>query len=229
MKARTLFTDRFGGVSSHPYESFNFALHVGDDPLIVAKNRAILASQIGVEISKVHYMNQVHGKEVALIDTSTAHSPSPTADALFTTEPGIALVVLTADCIPLLLLSDRAIAAVHVGRKGLVERIAPETIRAFREHGIEPDEITAVMGASICGRCYEVDIQMYDVVVARIPECATSREKHTLDLIAGLQAQLGEYGITPTIDRRCTAEDSSLFSYRRDDVTGRQASVVILQ
>ena len=229
MKARTLFFDRSGGVSAHPYQSFNIALHVGDDPNAVSKNRALLASHIGIDISRLHFMNQVHGKDVSLIRRENPINPSSTCDALFTTEPGIALVVMTADCIPLLLTSDRAVAAVHVGRKGLVEGVATETIKVFGDHGIKPDEISATMGASICGSCYEVDQAMYDDVVAQFPECATSRENRSLDLIAGLQAELKKYGISPVIDRRCTAEDPSLFSYRRDDVTGRQASVVLLQ
>ena len=229
MKARTFFTDRSGGVSSRPYDSLNLALHVGDDPVVVAANRAILATQQGLEISSIHYMNQVHGNVVAIIDRGSSATNSPTADALFTTEPGIALVVLTADCIPLLLTSDRAVAAVHVGRKGLVEGVARETLKVFSDHGIQPSEISALMGASICADCYEVDREMYADVVAKIPETATSEDQHCLDLISGLQAQLNEYGISPSIDHRCTAEEDSLFSYRRDDLTGRQASGVILQ
>lgn len=228
MKARTYFTDRFGGVSSAPYNDFNLALHVGDDPQIVLENRRRLAAHLDLDPSRVHYMNQVHGRDISIITSATSHENSASVDGLFTTDPGVALVVLTADCIPLLLSSDRAVAAVHVGRKGLVAEIALEAIKLFHSHDIQSEEISAVMGASICKDCYEVDQAMYDDVVAKIPESATSREKRSLDLISGLEAQLQRFGIDVSIDRRCTAEDPNLFSYRRDDVTGRQASAVVL-
>jgi YfiH family protein len=229
MKARTYFTDRCGGVSSGSYSELNLATHVGDKLDDVLINREKFAHLLGVEKSHVYYMNQVHGHAISVITPLSDSTLAPSVDALFTTEPGRALVVLTADCIPLLLTSDRAVAAVHVGRKGLVERIAVETIKIFHSHGIASEEITATMGASICRDCYEVDLPMYDDVVKQIPECATTREKHTLDLISGLEAQLAEFGMKATIDRRCTCEDPNLFSYRRDDATGRQASAVILE
>ncbi len=226
--ARALFTDRHGGVSTGAFRDFNLALHVGDNPTSVVENRNILARSLGVDPAQVFYMNQVHGKDVATI-TSASDSTNPASvDALFTTEPGLALVVLTADCIPLLMYSKGAIAAVHVGRKGLVAGIATEVIDLFAEQNISADQISAELGASICGGCYEVEMEMYRDVVAQIPATATDEERHCLDLVSGLHSQLESAGIRSVISTRCTFEDDNYFSYRRDDRTGRQGSVVML-
>jgi len=108
MKARTYFTDRCGGVSSGSYSELNLATHVGDKLDDVLINREKFAHLLGVEKSHVYYMNQVHGHAISVITPLSDSTLAPSVDALFTTEPGRALVVLTADCIPLLLTSDRA-------------------------------------------------------------------------------------------------------------------------
>ena len=117
--ARRLFTNRLGGVSKPPFESFNLALHVGDDQNAVAENRTRLAALVGVSPDRLFFMNQVHGRDVAIIDELSDANIAPSVDALFTKVPGLALVTLIADCVPVLLYSEGAIAAVHIGRKGL--------------------------------------------------------------------------------------------------------------
>jgi YfiH family protein len=143
------FTDRTGGLSTGAFLSNNVATHVGDEVATVLANRARLESDLGLPIQ---FMNQVHGDVVATIGSEIV--AAPTADALITQKAGIGLAVMVADCIPLLLSNARSVAAVHVGRKGLMNEVAMSAIQAMRS--IDSSEITAVVGPSICGQCYEV-------------------------------------------------------------------------
>ena len=216
------FTNRTGGVSTGAFSSLNLALHVGDDPARVLKNRRILSQEVG----KHQYMEQVHGNRVVIIEAvSDEH---PTADALVTGIPGVALAVMVADCIPLLLSSKVAVAAVHVGRKGLMNSVALGAIAAMREIGAT--EISAIVGPSICGRCYEVSQEIFDEVTALHPAAAATTLSGTpsLDLPAALMKVLQDEGISISSDQGCTVEDPTLFSYRRDGATGRQAGIVWL-
>ncbi len=217
------FTDSHGGVSEGNYTSLNLGDHVGDSLQSVAKNREIISEKFGA----TQYMNQVHGNRVAVIEEVT--DEVPTADALITGIPGITLAVMVADCIPLILSSKHSVAAVHVGRKGLVNRVAEKTIEIMRE--ISDQEITATLGPAICGKCYEVSQDIFDEVVASHPAAATrtSANNPSLDLVAGLITDLKSLGIK-SIDNqsRCTVESDDLFSYRRSAITGRQAGLVWL-
>lgn len=226
--AQTRFTSRTGGVSNGAFADFNLALHVGDKPDSVNANRARLSELTGISKARTFYMNQVHGAEVFEVRASSISATTPTADALFTTEPGVALVVLTADCIPLLLSSPTAIAAVHVGRKGLVAGVLDSTLACFAQSGAAGAEITAELGAAICGDCYEVDLQTYREVTRAHPATATDEARHHLDLIAGVLAALNRVGARTLVSQDCTVHSPGYFSYRRDRVTGRQAGVIWL-
>ena len=224
--SRSLFTSREGGVSSAPYESFNLATHVGDEPTKVIENRKILAQRFGMGLKDIFFMNQVHGRDVAVINEDSQSSELPRVDALFTTRKGVALVVLIADCIPLLLHSERAVAAVHVGRQGLVKGVFQATLDLFQSHGITSSEMRAELGPSICGQCYEVGGAMYDDITKQIP--ATASTDSCLNIEAGLVSLLEEKGIAWSSLGECTAHNNAYFSYRRDRVTGRQAGVITL-
>ena len=224
--SRSLFTSREGGVSSAPYESFNLATHVGDELTKVLANREILAQRFGMDLENIFFMNQVHGRDVAVIDEHSRSSELPTVDALFTTRKELSLVVLVADCIPLLLHSERAVAAVHVGRQGLVKGVFEATLDLFKSHGITSSEMRAELGPSICGQCYEVDGAMFDDVTNQIP--ATASTDSCLNIEAGLVSLLEENGIAWSSLGECTAHNNAYFSYRRDGVTGRQAGVITL-
>jgi len=226
--AKTLFTSRMGGVSSAPYDSLNLAAHVGDDPGDVEKNREILGSLIGVPRNQIFFMNQVHGNEVAIIERGSNPNFAPSVDALFTTEPEFALVTLIADCTPLLLKSDRAVAAVHVGRKGLVAEVFEATLKVFQDHGITNAEISGEIGPSICRDCYEVDLATYREVVSSNPESATDEKRRCLDVSGGLQARMRSAGVRLRASDICVNHTPGYFSYRRDGVTGRQAGVIWL-
>jgi YfiH family protein len=216
------FTKRTGGASLGAFASLNLGTHVGDELELVIKNREILRSEVG----PVQFMNQVHGDRIALIEEVT--DEIPTADALVTGIPGIALAVMVADCIPLLLSSPESVAAVHVGRKGLVNEVTRKTISLMRDMGAS--EITAIIGPAICGSCYEVSDDVLQEVIAIYPMAASHTPQGTLalDLPTALISVLNDEGIDVSNEFVCTVESSEHFSYRRDGVTGRQAGVIWL-
>ena len=209
-------------MSLAPYESFNLALHVGDDPEVVAENRSQLSRIAG----KVQFMNQIHGDSFVVVEE--LENVDPICDALITTRRGLALAVLVADCIPLLLSSSKVVAAVHVGRKGLMSSITLSVIEQMRSLGA--DSIHAQLGASICGQCYEVPASMADEVLHAHPDAfALTREGNpALDLSRALISELVGAGITYEASGICTLEDDLYFSYRRHNITGRNAGVIWL-
>lgn len=229
MRIRRVVTTREGGRSKAPYDSFNLADHVGDDPADVAANRARLASELGLGERNLAWMEQVHGRTVAVVDGSE-QEPAPATDALVTSAPGVALVALVADCVPVLLGDPEAgvVAAVHAGRVGARIGVIPAAIKAMCEQGASNDRIEALLGPSICGSCYEVPAAMVTDVEAHLPGSAAKSRGGTpsLDLRAGLWRQLADEGIAKIgVDPRCTVEDPALFSYRRQSVTGRIAAI----
>ena len=216
------FTNRTGGASSGAFASLNLGTHVTDNLESVLANRALLAKEIG----PIQYMSQVHGNRVAIIEEVT--DEDPTADALVTGIPGVSLAVQVADCIPLLLHSNQSVAVVHVGRKGLVNGVALVALDVMRDMG--SSQITAIIGPSICGSCYEVSQEIHDEVVALHPAASARTPQGTpaLDLPAALRAVLLGAGLSIVDEFRCTHESDDLFSYRRDGVTGRQAGIIAL-
>lgn len=229
---RGLFTSRIGGFSSDPYSGFNLANHVGDDANSVLRNRELLSSLIGMRPDQLFFMNQVHGNKVYVVDQGSDSKAAPEADALFTTRRDVALVVLVADCIPLLLHSKSAVAAVHVGRKGLASKVFAATLEIFAAHGVSPNEISAEIGPSICAKCYEVDEDVYREVTSIVPQSAcdfrSAKDKPCLDLPKGLKAQLDAAGIKWSSEDKCTNHEEDYFSYRKSGITGRQAGVISL-
>lgn len=196
----------------------NLGAHVGDDPAVVASNRALLGP--------TQFMNQVHGYEVVVI--SHLLDQDPTCDAMITMTRGIQLAVMVADCIPLLLISKEAVAAVHVGRAGLVNRVAIKTLHQMRSLGAI--EVHAILGPSICGRCYEVPFDMQQDVIADHPRAyaTTGHGTPSLDLPAALIADLLSEGVSYEASAVCTLEDPLYYSHRRNNPTGRFAGVVSL-
>ena len=200
------------------YESLNFGFHVGDDPAAVIANRALFGD--------TQFMNQVHGNELVVIDHVL--DQEPTCDALITTTKGISLAVMVADCIPLLLISQEVVAAVHVGRAGLVNKVAIKALHHMRTLGAI--EVHAILGPSICGRCYEVPFDMQQDVIADNPRAFSTTPQGTpaLNLPAGLIADLTAEGVSYEASPICTKEDPLYYSHRRDNPTGRFVGVVSL-
>lgn len=229
------FTTRSGGASASPWDSLNLALHVGDDPVDVRANRSNVAGRIGVD--RIAFPEQVHGAEVAqLVDAGSVElSRWPGGvgcDAIVTAERGVALGVLVADCMPVLLADPGAgvVGAAHAGRRGLAAGVLRTTLDAMSGLGAEAARIVAVVGPSICGRCYEVPERMRAEIDAAVPgtACETSAGTPGLDLVAGAISVLRAAGVTATATRICTAEDARFYSYRRDGRTGRFAGIVML-
>jgi len=218
----SLFTDRHGGVSLAPYDSLNLAFHVGDNRDYVFENRTSLS----LPVTDIQFMNQIHGDEIAIVDSIS--EIDPTCDALITTTPGFAVAVLVADCIPLLLSSPSVVAAVHVGRKGLVNRIALKVVAHMRALGAT--SIHAQLGASICGECYEVPADMAEEVSRMHPTAFSQTKISTpaLNLSRALIADLTSVGIKSDASSVCTFENENYFSYRRDSITGRSAGIIWL-
>ncbi|MER5180839.1 peptidoglycan editing factor PgeF [Streptomyces sp. NPDC002896] len=234
--AHFAFTDRWGGVSAAPYEELNLGGAVGDDPEAVRTNRELAAKSLGLDPAGVVWMNQVHGADVAVIEGpwGTAANPAiPAVDAIVTSRRGLALAVLTADCVPVLLADPVAgiAAAAHAGRPGMVAGVVPAAVEAMVKLGAEPDRITARTGPAVCGRCYEVPDAMRAEVAAVEPAAyaETSWGTPAVDVAAGVHAQLERLGVR---DREqapvCTLESGDHFSYRRDRTTGRLAGYVWL-
>ncbi|MER8221838.1 peptidoglycan editing factor PgeF [Streptomyces sp. NPDC094143] len=232
--AHFAFTDRWGGVSAAPYEELNLGGAVGDDPDAVRTNRELAAKSLGVEPDRVVWMNQVHGADVVVVDEPWGSSPEiPSVDAIVTTRRGLALAVLTADCVPVLLADPVAgiAAAAHAGRPGMIAGVVPAALRAMTDLGAEPSRIVARTGPTVCGRCYEVPEDMRAEVSAVEPAAyaETSWGTPAVDVSAGVHAQLERLGVR---DRErspvCTRESRDHFSYRRDRTTGRLAGYVWL-
>ena len=223
-------TTHEGGHSVAPYDTFNLGDHVGDDPAAVEANRRRLADNIGVAFDRLIWMEQIHSRNVTVVDGPT-DVPVPATDALVTTVPGIALATLSADCVPVLLSDDEAgvIAAVHAGRIGARIGIVPRVLDVMVEQGARVDRIGAFLGPAASGRQYEVPAAMQADVEKFLPGSATRTVKGTpgLDLRAGLRKQLLDAGVAGVAeDPRCTIEDQTLFSHRRQAPTGRLAAVI---
>ncbi|HUR74391.1 MAG TPA: peptidoglycan editing factor PgeF, partial [Sporichthya sp.] len=221
------------GGSLPPYAELNLGSHVGDDLRTVGANRAAVASAVGLAPERLVFMEQVHDRNVVLVD-GPRETP-PVADALVTRTPGLALVVLVADCVPVLLADAAAgvVAAAHAGRKGVELGVVGAALQVMQDCGARPERIRVRLGPSIGGCCYEVPEQMQREVAAAAPGAGAARTRAgtpSLDLRAGLAAQLAELGIADVgLTGGCTQDDTDFFSYRRDHVTGRFAGLVWLE
>ena len=231
------FTDRHGGVSGAPYDSLDLAWAGGDDSEALAENRRLLmldfapdADPAADPTADLAYLQQVHGADVVVVDEQRldAWGP-PRADGLVTAERGVTLMVRAADCVPVLLADDTGsvVGAAHCGRPGLVAGVVPATVAAMRDTGA--GALTAWIGPYVCGRCYEVPQDMQDDVAAVEPSsrATTSWGTPSVDVGAGVRAQLERDGVAVVDLSTCTRESPDLFSYRRDGTaSGRQAGIV---
>jgi YfiH family protein len=229
VRIRRVVTTRAGGVSAKPYDSFNLGDHVGDDPAAVAANRGRLAHDLKLSDDHVVWMEQVHGRTVTVVDGPRTGAAEAT-DVLVTAEPGVAVAVLTADCVPVLLADPVAgiVSAVHAGRVGARIGVVPTALQAMKDLGARVDRVEVLLGPAVCGKCYEVPPAMQADVEKHLPGSASRTRSGTsgLDLRAGLWEQLAAVGVAKIgIDPRCTAEDRSLFSHRREGTTGRLAAL----
>jgi YfiH family protein len=239
---RHFISTRTGGYSNPPYNSLNLALHVGDDPDKVLKNRKRLAEAIGIPLDHSTIAKQVHSGTVTVISeemkgrgSTNQEDAVEATDAMVTDVPGICLIILVADCVPMLFFDpDRnVIAAAHAGWRGTLQSIALHTVRAMENHfGCSPQDILVGMGPSIGPCCYEVGPEVIAQVKAVLSSCQEYIHHESkdgngyLDLQKANRDQLVRAGIRrENIEtaNQCTCHNAHIFySYRHQHgETGR--------
>ncbi|HZP30122.1 MAG TPA: polyphenol oxidase family protein [Acidimicrobiia bacterium] len=229
--ARVAWTDRHGGVSTPPYDTANLSAASADDAASVAENRRRLATRLElVDPARWWWLRQVHGNDVVHAHGDPPSIP-PTADAALTTDVGVPLVVLTADCAPIVLATDGAVAVVHSGWQGLLAGVVERAVQALRDVASSP-RVIAWVGPCIHPARYEFGRADLDRLVAELGtavEGVTDWGTPALDLPGGVRAALVRAGVDDVHDVDvCTAASTDHFSHRRDAETGRQALVAVL-
>lgn len=224
-RVRACVTTRQGGVSAAPFDSFNLGDHVGDDPAAVACNRQHLRDVLGCQPI---WLEQVH----SCVAVKALPGVCATADASWSETPGEACAVLTADCLPVLF-CDRAgsvVAAAHAGWRGLAGGVLESTVAAMRT---APGDILAWMGPAIGPHAFEVGDDVREIFVASHPEAAAAFAPHApgkwlADIYRLARIRLQHAGVQDVYGGgRCTfGEADRFYSYRRDGVTGRMASLI---
>lgn len=225
---RAISTTRTGGYGSGSYASLNLAAHVGDEAATVARNRALLVERAALPETP-RWLKQVHGTRVVLASSVRAGSE---ADAVITDRFDTVCGVLTADCLPVLICaqSGAAVAAVHGGWRGLTGGVIESSVAAFGEFGTAPGTLLAWLGPAISMRAYEVGGDVRDALDTQ--DLAAIRPNDNgrwqLDLYELARLRLRRAGITAISGgEHCTfGEPDSFFSYRRDGVCGRQATLI---
>ena len=230
-RVKAMITTREGGVSSPPYDSLNLASHVGDEPSVVTQNRALLRESCGLP-SEPFWLQQVHGCEV--VDAASGH-PGCEADAVYSRTPGQVCAVMTADCLPLLM-TDRAgseVCAVHAGWRGLAEGVVESAVSRFTA---ETQELLVWLGPAIGPQAFEVGEDVYRAFVSQWADDAQAfkrndRGRWLADIYQLARLRLARLGVGYVGGGEyCTLSQSALFfSYRRDGVTGRMASLIWLE
>lgn len=226
---RAIWTTRHGGVSLPPYDTANLSSRGPDRPEAVRENRLRLASTCGLPTpDEWWWLRQEHGRTTVTADGRPS-AEAPAADAAVTANIGVPLVVLTADCAPIALATDDAIAVVHAGWVGLLAGVIDEAVAQLRAIG--SGDVRAVLGPCIHPERYEFGRDDLDRVIAQIgPEVEGRTEdgKPALDLPAAVRASLSSVGVQAFEDVDvCTAASPDHFSHRRDGETGRQALVMV--
>jgi polyphenol oxidase len=224
--ARAIFTTRRGGVSTGPYESLNLGLLTDDEGEDVRVNRDRLAEVVGVPWAQFARGRQVHETTVRRVTHVPAGEPPEPADGQATALAGVPAIVLTADCLPIALAADGAVAMLHAGWRGLAAGIVEEGVGALRDVGGTGAVGAAIgPGAGVC--CYEVGEEVHAVFAGEGPEI---RDDRRLDLKLIARRRLEAAGVAEIHDvSLCTMHEppSLFFSHRRDGgITGRQGGVV---
>jgi YfiH family protein len=225
---RVAITRRRGGVSRAPHDPLNLSYSIGDDPAAVARNWRLVARECEIDLSKLVWMRQVHGRDARYVRAGDAAAQ---ADAVYTDVPGVVLAVLAADCAPVLLADPACgvVGAAHSGRAGTEAGVVPALLRAMSDLGARPERMHALVGPAICGGCYEVPAALQATVAAAVPQarCVTADGTPGLDIRAAIAAQLAACGVgSVQHDMRCTGETDELSSHRRDGRAGRFAALV---
>ena len=220
------FANRHGGVSSAPYQELNIANWVGDLDSSVQRNIELIEQSIG---KKLHLMNPEHG--VTAQDVLGNEKFLKKADILITTQRQVVLAAPSADCVSLILTSRQQsfLMMAHIGWRGAAQGIAKKITSICSLYGVSMSDTSITMGPAICGGCYEVSRQVHDEVVAELPDASHLKKNFVgIDLRAGLQEYFRSNGAEVENNLPCTMESGNMFSYRRDNKTGRQATLAWL-
>lgn len=225
---RAVQTTRNGGLSAPPYASFNLGSHVGDNPLVVARNRMLLEPMMP---SEPVWLQQVHGVMVA----DAGHAGClPEADACVSAHKGAVCVVMTADCLPVLLCDENGsvVGAAHAGWRGLCDGVIESTVNAMQ---VPPGTLMAWLGPAIGPSAFEVGDEVRAAFVAKQPAAvaafvAGAEGKWLGDIYMLARLRLQSLGIERIYGGNfCTFSDPARFySYRRDGVTGRMGTFIWL-
>ena len=228
---RAAFTLRSRGLSLPPFDTFNIAAHVGDEPRAVAENRALLRASLELPSEPV-WLEQVHGHGVVELDgPASVGSPGP-ADAAVTGSPGRVCAIQVADCMPVLFAAPdaSAVGAAHAGWRGLAGGVLEATVRAMKT---PPGELLAWLGPAIGQAHFEVGDEVRAAFLAGDPGAAAAfvanpRGRWQCDLYALARRRLAAMGVSSVHGGGwCTYADSGrFFSYRRDGRCGRMAAVI---
>ncbi|MDD4912356.1 MAG: peptidoglycan editing factor PgeF [Sideroxydans sp.] len=227
---KSLQSTRHGGVSLAPYETFNLGTHVADVPRAVAHNRQLLSPLMP---SEPVWLEQVHGTRVANADAANCVEK---ADASIARQRGSVCVVMTADCLPVLLCDEdgTVVGAAHAGWKGLLAGVIESTVK---EMGVAPHKLMAWLGPAISQQHFEVGSEVREGFIAHQAQAAEAfiahgnAGKYLADIYLLANQRLNALGITRVSGGgRCTyAEADTFFSYRRDNVTGRMGTFIWLE
>jgi YfiH family protein len=227
---KALITTRQGGVSQPPFESLNLAQHVGDDPCAVARNRTRLRELCGLP-QEPFWLQQVHGRRVA---DGASDEPGCEADAVYSRQAGQVCAVLTADCLPLLI-TDRAgreVCAVHAGWRGLAAGVVEAAVSKLTAAA---PELLVWLGPAIGPVAFEVGAEVREAFVERqtadeaaFQRNARGRWQADIYLLARLRLQRLGVAFVGGGDCCTWSQETLFYSYRRDGVTGRMASLIWL-
>ncbi len=228
-------SDRFGGVSRYPYDSLNIALHVEDDPKNVVRNRIIISEKLGFLAQNMIFMDQVHKDNIVNIFDSSQNK-IPLSDGIITNIKNIPLMVMVADCVPLSFYDrvQNVIGVAHAGRNGTFLEISKKMVQNFVDkYNSKREDIIVGVGVSIHSCCYEIGESLANIAIKNFGKkyVTIKDKKYFLDLQTLNLDQLLESGVlleNIEISPVCSCCDLNYFSYRRDGVTGRFASFMML-
>jgi YfiH family protein len=228
---RAFVTTRPGGVSEGEYASMNLGTSSGDDPERVAQNRRIVREHLP---STPQWMAQIHGTDVADLDR-LREGEVPRADAAVTSQAGKVAVVLTADCMPLLLCdrAGRRVAVAHAGWRGMAAGVIESAVSSLRA---QPADVMAWMGPTIGPAAFEVGAEVREAFLAGAPEAASAFTSHTpgkymADLYALARQRLARAGVAQVSGGAfCTYREAGrFFSYRRVPRSGRMGAFIWME
>lgn len=231
------FTTKNGGVSLKPYDSLNLAFHVHDKTQSVQNNHTILANEFFYDKNRLIHMKQIHSNLVHTVEKSDSFDTPPTCDALITNKLNTPLMVMVADCAPILFYDDKqkVIAVAHAGRQGAFKNIIKNVLDSFvKNFNSTADDIHVAIGASIGECCYEVGQEIYEESKELALEYAIRKKENSyyLNLNKILLRQLLKSGIKEEnieLSEECTCcKNDKYFSYRADGVTGRFCGIIKL-